>query len=59
MSNKIIDAFVDKDWFGTPIGVNYKGSDAFKTLLGAFITLATVIFMLFNTTTTSIAWYKD
>ena len=44
------DFLVEKDIYGQPITVNYMGSDAFKTKLGAFVTLLTYALMLFNFT---------
>lgn len=39
---------VDQDIFGHPITVNYRGSDTYKTRLGAFCTLATLVLVLIN-----------
>ena len=40
--------FVEQDMFGQPIAVNFKGSDVFKTQLGAVLSLATYGLILFN-----------
>ena len=37
---------VGQDIYGHPIGVNYQGSDKFKTVLGALCTLLTNAFIL-------------
>ena len=47
---RFCDFLVEKDIYGQPITVNYMGSDAFKTKLGAFVTLLTYALMLFNFT---------
>ena len=39
---------VEQDMFGQPIAVNFKGSDVFKTQLGAILSLATYGLILFN-----------
>ena len=35
--------FMSIDMYGHPVGVNYKGSDAYKTRLGALVTLLTYL----------------
>ena len=39
---------VERDIFGAPITVLYKGSDVFKTRLGALFTVLTYTLLLFN-----------
>ena len=39
---------VDRDIYGMPITVLYKGSDAFKTRFGATFTLLTYVLLLIN-----------
>ena len=41
--SKLGNLFRKMDRFGVPIGVNYKGSDVFKTNMGAFLTLASYV----------------
>ena len=48
MIQRIVKFFVDKDIYGLPITVMYQGSDAFKTKLGALLSIATYAFMIFN-----------
>ena len=47
---RFCDFLVEIEIYGQPITVNYMGSDAFKTKLGAFVTLLTYALMLFNFT---------
>ena len=56
MSSRIIDFFVDKDIYGQPVTVLYQGSDAFKTKLGVFFSLATYALMIFNFASLLLAW---
>lgn len=46
-----MEKFVNMDMFGHAISVNYRGSDVYRTKLGAFVTLATYILMVINTLT--------
>ena len=39
---KVIESFKSIDMYGHPIGVHYKGDDAYRTKLGSFVTLITV-----------------
>ena len=41
--------FVNLDIYGHAIGVHYRGRGAYKTRLGALVTLATYILMIINT----------
>ena len=41
----IDDKFISLDSFGVPIGVNYRGNDAYKTRLGAFFSIITFVLM--------------
>ena len=50
-SSRFVNWVVNKDIFGQPVGVNYEGSDAFKTKVGALITVCTYIVMLINIST--------
>ena len=49
---------VDRDIYGHNIGVHYKGSDSFKTRLGAFITLITYLLISYNSERLLVA-FKD
>ena len=40
---------VGQDIYGHPISVLYRGSDYYKTRLGAFFTLATYVLIAINT----------
>ena len=51
MRQRLLEIFKDVDIFGHPIRINYKGSDTYKTKLGAFVTLLTYALILFNTIT--------
>ena len=46
--SSFVDKLVDQDIYGHQIGINYKGSGAYKTKLGAFFTLATYVLMCIN-----------
>ena len=46
-----VDKLVDQDIYGHKIGINYKGSGAYKTKLGACFTLATYVLMGINLVT--------
>ena len=43
---KFKQMWLSLDAFGTPISLNYKGSNSYKTSLGAFLTLSLRGFML-------------
>ena len=45
---KIEDFLVGQDAYGQAVSINYRGSDSFKTRLGALCTLITTVMMLFN-----------
>ena len=49
MTTKGLAKFIkDRDIYGLPIKVLYRGEDQYKTKLGAFCTLATYILALIN-----------
>ena len=50
---------VDFDIYGHPVGVHFKGSDTYKTKLGAFVTLATYTLILFNLGTLVLAFFDS
>ena len=50
---------VEFDRYGHPVGVHFKGSGAYKTKLGAFVTLATYTLILFNLCTLVIAFFDS
>lgn len=41
--------FTERDIFGQPITVQYKGSDTYKTKLGTVCTIAVTVLVLMNT----------
>ena len=43
MLNKVVNKL---DIFGQPIGVNYQGESSYKTKVGAFCSLCTLVTML-------------
>ena len=45
---KIEDFLVGQDAYGQAVSINYRGSDSFKTKLGALCTLITTVIMLVN-----------
>ena len=51
MRQRLLELFKDVDIFGHPIKINYRGSDTYKTKLGAFVTLLTYALIIFNTIT--------
>ena len=53
MKSSLIDKVVERDIFGHPIHVNYKGSDTYQTRIGALCTVVTYTLMVFNLVTTS------
>ena len=48
---RIGESFLDLDMYGHAIGVHYRGRDAYKTKLGALVTLATYVLMTVNMVT--------
>ena len=40
---------VNRDFFGQPITVLYKGNEKYKTKLGAFCTILVTVLVLINT----------
>ena len=48
MASRFTSWIVDKDIYGQPVGVNYEGSDTFKTMLGALVTFLTYGLILVN-----------
>ena len=55
---KLTDKIKSYDSFGTPISVNYKGSDSYQTIPGGIITLIARIFLLYVATTKFIQLYS-
>ena len=55
-ASKLERFLVDFDIFGHAIGVHYRGSDAFKTRLGAFCTFATYVLIAINFFTLIVAF---
>ena len=45
-AKKLLNKIVEKDIFGHPIGVHYRGSDTFKTFLGSLCTLASYVLII-------------
>ena len=45
---RVRDFILGLDIFGHPIGVHYRGSDTYKTWLGALCTFAVYVLMLVN-----------
>ena len=56
MTIDVGETIVDQDIYGHPVGVHYKGSDTYKTKLGAFCTLGTYAMIFFNLTVLIIAF---
>ena len=52
----VLEKFVDLDMFGHVIGVHYRGRDAYKTCLGATVSLVTYALMIINIVSLSIAF---
>ena len=48
MTSKFAKFFVARDIFGQAITVNYKGSDAYRTKMGALCTILTYVLILIN-----------
>ena len=49
--NRLGDFFTSFDIYGHSVAVNYKGNGVYQTRLGAIVTLATYVLMLFNLAT--------
>ena len=47
-ASKLESFILKKDIFGHGIGVNYRGSGAYKTLPGALCSLVTKVLILYN-----------
>ena len=45
-ASRLIQFIVDRDIFGQPIGVHYRGSSAYKTFLGSICTLGAYALMI-------------
>ena len=54
---RIGELFLGLDAYGHAIGVHYRGRDAYKTKLGAFVTLATYVLMTINMVNLFIAFH--
>ena len=48
---RLQEMFLDLDMYGHMIGVHYRGRGAYKTRLGALVTLATYTLMIVNMVT--------
>ena len=59
MAIKFGEKVVDWDVYGHPVGVHYKGSDTYKTKLGAFCTLVAYALMFFNLTVLIVAYMDE
>ena len=57
MSTTLSKFLVNRDIYGHKIGVHYKGSDTYKTKMGAFCTMATYLLIIFNFVALCIAYY--
>ena len=57
--SSIRESFLEQDIYGHGIGVHYRGSDAYKTNLGACCTLATYVLILFNLSTMTIGFFDN
>lgn len=51
------ERFVNLDIYGRVIGVHYKGNDAYKTKLGALVSVATKVLMTINLVNLVIAYF--
>ena len=58
MKSSLLKFLVDQDIYGHKIGVQYRGSDAYKTKTGSTFTLATYVLMCFNLFSLMLA-FKD
>ena len=47
-AHKLSEFLVGQDMYGQPVSVLYRGSDFYRTKVGAFFTMATYALMLFN-----------
>ena len=47
--NSFVKFFVNRDIFGQPISILYKGSNTYKTKLGALCTILVSVLVLVNT----------
>ena len=54
--NRLTELFLDLDMYGHAIGVHYRGRGAYKTRLGALLTLATYVLMTVNMVSLFIAF---
>ena len=59
MTIDIGEKIIVQDVYGHPVGVHYKGSDTYKTRLGAFCTLATYALIFFNLTVLIVAFMNE
>ena len=50
------DILVNQDIYGHAIGVNYRGSGAYQTRLGALFTFVTYVLIIVNTVSILIAF---
>ena len=57
MSSKLADYLVSWDIYGHQLGVNYRGSGAYQTKMGAFCTLIMTILIMFNLTNLVVAFF--
>ena len=58
MTKRLLELLKNQDVFGHPISINYKGSDTYKTKLGAFVTLLTYALIIYNTVTLTEAFFN-
>ena len=56
MAETVVDAIVSGDIYGHPIGVNYKGSDTYRTKLGALFTIVAYVLVFLNFIAISVAF---
>ena len=56
MAETVVDAIVSGDIYGHPIGVNYKGSDTYRTKLGALFTITAYVLVFLNFIAISVAF---
>ena len=57
MKFDIGEKIVNQDVYGHPVVVHYKGSDKYKTKMGAFCTLVTYAMVFFNVTVLIVAFF--
>ena len=48
VKSSFVKFFVDRDIFGSPVTVLYKGSDTYKTIMGALCTVLVIVLVLVN-----------